>query len=244
MSANDMRGMPLIRSGLSGSDLRHLAASRSFVASDMDGLVELDPYFADTVLLVRGHGLNGSKDIVDSSALGSPIVVTGSTAISTARFKWRGSSIKGGGSGSYFTATIGAAGLMRGDFTFELWTQSASNNVLFYSSIGGGYLYNDLWQSYGGPNLAITTTSGGGDTWRHLAVSRAAGVLRSFVNGAQQDFQSYSGSVDLQTLVFGYYVPGNNLFFPDNYSEIRITRDQARYVNDFVAPTGPFPGLF
>lgn len=244
MSESDMRGFTQLRSGLQGPDMRGFPAARMFMAPDMDGFTQVDPYFADTVLLVRGHGLNGSKDIVDSSARGGPITVTGTTAISTARYQWRGSSIKGGGSGSYFTATLGASGLLRGDFTIELWTQNADANMLFYSASGGANLGSNAFQDYGGASLTLTTTEGAGDTWRHLAIVRKDGVLRSFTHGTNQDAKTYSGVVDLQTLIFGYYVPNNNLFYVGNYNDIRVTANQARYWENFVQPNAPFPGLF
>jgi hypothetical protein len=204
----------------------------------VSGLVPTDPYWAFVQLLLHFEGTNGSTVITDVSSSPKSVVASGSSAISTARFKFGASSLLGGATG-FITAAMGAGGSMTGDFTWESWLWGGNNNVVFYSTVPGAYLYNDVFTGYGGPDLAVIVNFSA--AWHHVAISRVGSTIRGFTDGALTGTQTYAGTVDLTNLVMGKYVPNGNLFFVDNYDDIRITKGVGRYTTAFTPPTAQFP---
>lgn len=202
--------------------------------------VQFDPHFASVVLLLHFDGSNGSTTIVDSSPVGNTVTCVGTAAISTAESKWGGSSGKGANN-SYFNVALGATnGSMTGDFTIEGWTRGSFAEV-YLMAVGAGYLYNSAFQSYGGPNVAMTAL-GGSLVWQHWAISRVGSTVRGFVNNVLTGTQTYAGTVNLQTLRLGMYVPNGNLYFTGNHDDIRITKGVGRYTDVLLpAVAGPFP---
>jgi len=229
-------------------DIRFTKGIARYTANFIPGVpttssVSLDPYYNNVSILLHFDGANDSTTFTDNSPNPKTVIrSTGTTAsISTAQFKFGGASYKGRTEPdtSYITATLGTDGSMTGDFTLEFWLYNTSNEVILYSTTGGGYLYNNSFQSYGGPNLAINTYGAAG--WKHLAITRSGSTMRSFVDGIQQDTQTYSGTVNLQTLELGRYIPNNNLYFSGYIDDLRITKGIARYTANFIPPTQAFP---
>lgn len=198
-----------------------------------------DPYFANVVLLLHGEGANGSTTFTDHSSFGKTVTVTGSTAVSTAEYKYGGSSIKGAAS-SRLSCALGTDGSMTGDFTIELFALNGGVNVIFAGPSGTGYLYSGAFQDYGGPNLSIDTTQLSG-VWNHYAISRTGSTIYAFKNGVLADSKTYSGTVNLQTVFLGYYPPNDNLHFTGYYDEVRVTKGVGRYTAGFTPPAAQFP---
>lgn len=197
-----------------------------------------DPYFQSVELLLHAEGANGSTTIIDSSKSPKTVTASSTCAISTARSKFGASSILGGATG-YFTASLGSGGSMTGDFTWESWVYGGGNNVVFYSSTPGSYLYNNVFTGYGAADLAITTNLSA--VWHHLAISRTGTALKGYTDGALIGSQTYGGTIDLQTLICGKYVPNNNLFWQTNYDDMRVTKGVGRYPATFTVPARQFP---
>lgn len=208
----------------------------AFFAASADAAI--DPYFSSVVLLLHGEGADGSQTFTDHSSFGKTVTVSGGTAVSTTGPKYGTGSIKGVTNG-YISAALGSEGTMTGDFTIELWSKNTGNDVLFFNS-GGNYLYNGIYQDYGGPALSLPTYDNT-LVWSHLAISRVGSTMRSFKNGALIDSQTYSGTVNLSTMIFGYYVPSNILYYQGYYDDIRVTKGVGRYTAGFTPPTAEFP---
>ena len=202
------------------------------------GLVP-DPPFSNVVLLLHGDGANGSTTFTDYSSYAKTVTVTGGTTVSTAQSKFGGSSIKGV-SGGRLNCALGTEGLMTADFTIEMFALEGGTTVIFAGPSGEGYLYNGTFSDYGGPALTISTTQNSG-VWNHYAISRTGSTIRAFKNGTQTDSDTYSGTVDLQTVYLGYFPRNNNLYFTGYYDEVRVTKGTGIYTANFTPPVAAFP---
>jgi hypothetical protein len=100
--------------------------------------------------------------------------------------------------------------------TIELWI--SSGNVFQYSS-------------------AITAS-----TWQHLALSRASGTLKFFINGTQVTSVSNTTSLTGQQIWIGDNNAGS-YFFDGYIDDLRITKGYARYTTNFTAPTAALPDI-
>jgi hypothetical protein len=232
---------------------------------------QASPVYSDyTTFLAHMNGANGSAVFLDSSANVFPITPVGTAQISTAQYKF-------GGSSGYFDGTSGnltvpyndAFDFGTGDFTVEGWfyfanLASPENQTLIMlgdGANGSGPVTTgwDLqYQSstgqinflyYDGVTLNIYATSGlslTANTWYFIAVSRAANVLKIFVNGVAyytgtvtQSFSAVNTANPLR-IGLGYHGPGadhnNPYYFPGYVDDVRITKGVARYLTNFVPP--------
>lgn len=76
-------------------------------------------------------------------------------------------------------------------------------------------------------------------TWHHIAVCRSSNVLRLYINGFLVNSSNYSGLLKQQTfdLTIGADINGN-LGLNGNLSNLRITKNLARYVDaTYIVPT-------
>jgi hypothetical protein len=184
-----------------------------------------------------------------------------STAISA---KWGSGSMYFDGTGDYLvwpssqTLIFGTA-----DFTIEMWVNRSSTqnsvSTLFAQSPGSTYFVihnNDpsyvnritvYVDNYGAGTRVLTGgTTLSADTWYHVALTRASGVWRLFINGTS-DSSTYtntanptpSGSVNL----IGARSTSSPLPFTGYIQDARITTGYARYTSNFTAPTAAFPTL-
>jgi len=184
-----------------------------------------------------------------------------STAISA---KWGTGSMYFDGTGDYLvwpssqTLIFGTA-----DFTIEMWVNRSSTqnsvSTLFAQSPGSTYFVihnNDptyvnritvYVDNYGAGTRVLTGgTTLSADTWYHVAITRASGVWRLFVNGTS-DSSTYtntanptpSGSVNL----IGARSTSSPLPFTGYIQDARITTGYARYTTNFTPPTAAFPTL-
>jgi hypothetical protein len=207
-------------------------AARTVLSLHADQPTEqVDAYAANVVLLLRGDG-----STVDSSPNNSAITVTGGNTTTSTDYVWGYGSLQGV-SGGYFSAAVGAAGLMAGDFTWEAWVKGGNNSMVFYDASSLAYLYNGSFQGYGGTALALTTNIGDAD-WVHLAISRVGSTIRSFYNGVLQDSKTYSGTVGLSNLRIGYFPPNNNLHWTGLWDNFKLTAGVGRYTTDFTPDNG------
>jgi hypothetical protein len=225
--------------------------------------VAQDPYlYTNTVLLLKGDGTNGSTTILDSSKVaGSPKTVTavGNAQISTAQSKFGGSSIAFDGTGDYLTLDGSAAFLFgTGDFTIEAWFRPSNLTGLkiivdarpqgtsgvashwVIATDGATINYAVAGSSYAGGALSL-------NTWHFLALSRASGSTRAFLDGVQIG----STITDTTNYLIGASRPiigadGNSptaLNFTGYIDDLRITKGVARYTANFTPPTTPFPDI-
>jgi len=158
------------------------------------------------------------------------------------------------GSGDYIVSSSSVSNVLgAGDFTIEFWmlpinTSSAYRALVSsenYSATTGGWsLYQngtaiEFWLSPGGSVTLNATSAVVANTWQHLALCRASGTLRLFVNGVQA--QSVSNSTSLTGQQF--WIGGNNsgsFFFNGYMSNVRVVIGTALYTTTFTPPTQLF----
>ena len=215
-----------------------------------------DPNFAFNSLLLHGNGTNGSTVITDSS--GSPKVVTavGNAQISTAQSKFDGSSIAFDEAGDYLQLPSSTDFVLgTGDFTIEAWlyplgfagAPNYNNYGPIFDNRSQDIQVNILFTFFGSSapvlvvngNARITGTAISTDDWTHIALCRAGGATRMFINGSQAgstytDSNNYTGSAFK-------IAAGTGGFFNGYIDDYRITKGVARYTANFTPPTAPFP---
>lgn len=185
-----------------------------------------DPDSGSVVLMLAGSAFS------DSSVNASTITTSGSSSLATGSGGWHLAPYMQGAASSYIRAQLGATGSMTGNFTIEGYISGGGTNVAFMSE-GAGYLYNGSFQSYGGPAISLETNL---NTWNrvHFAISRVGSSVRTFSNGKLIDTDTHAGTVDLQNLRFGMFVPNGNLHWEGKYGQIRVTAGVGRYAANFA----------
>ena len=212
-----------------------------------------DPYFSNVVALLHMDGTDASTTFTDVK--GHTFTPTGNAQIDTAQSKFGGASGLFDGAGDYLSAAASADwGFGAGDWTVEGWvrpTDAAGDECLFDNRIGGATgcgIYTSLAGSanrFGFTNNSAVIASGGNLTagvWAFIAVARASGTVRGFINGvlawSVTDSRTYSGTPAIR---IGAGFAGQ--YFAGHVDEIRITKGVARYTADFTPPDEPFLDL-
>ena len=214
--------------------------------TDTTGTV-IDPLRSSTSLLLRGNGTNGSTSFTDESPNGLTVTNTGSVTVNTTTKKYGTGSMYFSSNNYLSLAANSVFGFGTGDITVECWiypTAISSYPIAGFICdfrYGGGncalfiasntvYWYNGAAEWSGG---SITTNS-----WQHIAVTRAQGKTKMFINGVQQwsntDSANYGTSCspcigiryDLSTSPFNGYI-----------DDLRVTKGYARYTANFTPPT-------
>jgi hypothetical protein len=215
--------------------------------------------FGTAVLLLSGT--NGA--IYDNT--GKNNLITGSSAgLNTGVSKFGGSSIYFGGTAAYciYTApsTATANPVNRpgdfgtNDFTVECWINPSASGgyqcIMTNRNSAGGAgtwflgLYTGTtqvaWINAGTTTLNSTALTTG--TWNHVAVSRASGTIRMFINGALTGTSSAADTTNYNAsglVSIGFDIVENAYPYTGYIDDFRISR-YARYTTTFTAPTAPF----
>lgn len=211
-------------------------------------------FVSSVVALLKGEGSNNSTTITDHSLIGAAWTVGGNARISTAQFKYGSASIYFDGTNDYITATAAPANFTfsTGDFTVEFWLWSGTlgpqNGFIAFDTRGPGDGTNKVTIIYSDNNIRLEVNensriAGGAlalNTWHHIALSRAAGVSRLFVNGTQvgssyTDTFNYSCATN-RPIMGGDGPGGGSVWNLNGYiDDVRITR-AARYTSNFTPP--------
>ncbi len=210
-----------------------------------------DPFFESVVSLVHFDGVDGSTSFVDTKGIAWN--AAGNAQIDTAQSKFGGSSFLLDGSGDYI-ATTGSSSFVfgTGDFCAECWIRTSATDraVLdFYTPSqpswqvyinGSGRI--QFWSS---ALVATGTSNVSNGTWHHIAVTRASGTVRIFVDGVQEISVSFAANLSTQSTFFavGAQVSSRNATydFVGHIDDVRITKGTARYIANFPPPTVTFP---
>ena len=217
-----------------------------------------DQYFASVVALLHMDGVDASTTFTDVK--GHTFTAAGNAQIDTAQSKFGGAAGLFDGSGDRITTPDSADwDFGTGDFTVEFFIRfnalpsSAARTIVGnYVSSTSGWLVqfrNDApgarltFGSSGDSPLDGFTWSPSTATWYHVAVTRASGTVRSFVDGVQigsdvTNTENISGSTGV--LMVGALNLGPIQHFNGWLDEIRITKGVARYAANFTPPTAPF----
>jgi hypothetical protein len=238
-----------------------------------------DPYFNNVKLLMKMNGTNNSTNFIDSSPLGLSIGVF-QNYISTAMSRYGGSSARCIGSNGYiYTNNNTLDHNLPGDFTIECWVYVIS--YFQFPSVGSfglvsrwGYnsisYQNEAWSvgindqqgirfRYGNDGTSVgqidvAANSIGVNNWYHIAVSRASGVVRIFLDGVQQGtsqtitsnlstvgdngYIQTSIGIDWAQVYSGGFAATNTL---NGYiDDVRVTKGVCRYDANFTPSETPF----
>ena len=184
--------------------------------------------------------------------------------ITTGTADYQGS-IYASGTGAYLLTTTTAPGT--DDFTIECWINSdnasgTNQEGLFtinaQTAASSGFQAGTSNQlrlvqgrdgtdgQNGGLEVNIVgTVVGTGDgndiiqegTWHHVAVTRASGTVKIWVDGVEKASGSAAGDVTGTTFLTGYY--DQNYTYQGYMSNFRYRKGTAHYTTTFTPPTGP-----
>jgi hypothetical protein len=193
-----------------------------------------DLLFQDVKLLLNTNGSNGSTTFTDSSTSALAVTANGNAQISTAQSYAGGASALFDGTGDFLSFTSISIGSSI-DATLEAWIyptsvtdrcvfgQATGTNIQLLSILSGQL--NCFWN---GNNLTGGTVVV--NQWQHVAVTRASGIIRLFVNG-----QLVATSTS-NTQAVGVSQVGRGVFrgdFAGHIDEVRVTVGTARYTANF-----------
>jgi len=217
--------------------------------------VPASPITGGTVLLnFTNAGIFDAATINDSQTVGN-------AQVSTTQAKWSPTSMAFDGTGDYVVSPSSINfGYGTGDFTIEFWlylnsasadqtivsnlTSVASTNPHIYLLGAGGTI---RYYTAGADRITGSALSTG--QWYHVAVAKASGSTRLFINGTQSgstytDGNNYGTSAPLGV---GTYwsagAPVTTSTLNGYIQDLRITNGYARYTANFTAPTAAFPTL-
>lgn len=205
-------------------------------------------------LLMHFDGTNGSTTFTDSSPNARTVTATGNAAISTAQSKFGGASAYFDGNNSYLSVDSSGMDIGTGDFTVELWAYwltvpshaDSLLNVNDYGGLsvyrdGGTYVVNKLVVSDRITNQFQADFLPNAEQWYHIAISRASGTMRVFIDGvllgsAVSNSTNYANG----TLQIGGSVDGSDWSLHGYIDEFRVVKGTAIYTDDFTPPAAPF----
>ena len=185
------------------------------------------------------------------SRLAKTITANGNAAVSATQSKFGGSSIAFDGTGDYLSlATDTDYGFGTGDFTIEGWFYKTAVSTQYLFDTRTTLNENSVAvQSNGSGSLrlfvngAFVLTSSNAHTnnaWNHLAISRASGVTRFFINGVVST-TTYTDTTNYGTtkpLVVGAQYNGTTAF-AGYIDDFRVS-NTARYTATFTPTTTAF----
>ena len=191
--------------------------------------------------------------IVDATGA-NDLETVGNAQVSTSVTKW-GSSIAFDGTGDVLTMkeTGGIFTFGTGDYTYECWiyttTGATTQKTIFGRANTGNvavpyiYLVNStgVLSLYYSATVVSSTTAIAQNTWTHIAVCRASGTSRLFINGVLDGSAADTTSLispDILT-IGGSGVAAANPFI-GYIEDLRITKGYARYTGNFTVPDAPF----
>ena len=189
---------------------------------------------------------------VSAGRTAKTVTANGNAQISTAQSKFGSSSALLDGTGDYLSVTTNTDfGFGTGDFTIEGWfyKTTATSQYIFdtrtttpqvsvaVQSQGNG----TIRLLVSGTFVVTSNNSHTTNSWNHLAISRASGVTRLFINGTVST-NTYTDANDYgatKPLVIGAQFNGTTAF--NGYvDDFRVTKGLARYTATFTAPTVAF----
>jgi hypothetical protein len=197
--------------------------------------------------------LNTTNAAIFDNAMMNDLETVGNAQISTSVVKFGTGSLAFDGSGDSLKGIDNSPNFQfgTGDFTIEMWVYTANLSAFQTlldtrpsdtQSAYGVFINNSAFPYwYDASGLSTSSVAVSSNTWTHVAVSRASGTLRVFVNGTS----GFSGSNTNAQNPTGNMVVGMNISGSAPYSgyidDLRITKGFARYTANFTPPTAAFP---
>jgi hypothetical protein len=199
--------------------------------------------------------LNATNAGIPDATAKNVLETVGNAQISTAQSKFGGSSMAFDGTGDYIVQpTNFSYGYGTGDFTIEFWLrlnttsiQTIFSNLTSAASTNPHIYISSTLYYYTANAIRITGASLSAGQWYHIAVCRASGSTRLFVNGTQSG-STYTDANNYGTtapLGIGTYWASGSPVTTDTLNgyidDLRITKGYARYTTNFTPPTQAFP---
>jgi hypothetical protein len=224
-----------------------------------DSSLVADPNAASTVLMLHGEGADGSTNFIDSVGhFCIPVTGIGPPVIDTAQFKFGSSSILV--DNSYIRINSPDMAFGTGNFTIDCWVRfnsltsfkglfantvgTTTGVIIYLLDTGGSNFVLIAERKNSGVNLSITgTTAIVINTWYHVALVRASGVLTMYVNGVSQGTPIASDTANYTEEVFtvGTYFPSSGM---DGWTdEFHILKGTAAWTSNFTPPSAPYAGV-
>lgn len=180
--------------------------------------------------------------IYDASAK-NVLETVGNAQVSTSVVKYGSGSLYFDGSTDYLTCTSVNNALLTGDFTLEFWingTYSGTKVLVDWASTPQLYMSGTsliwFWTS------ARITGSLVSNTWQHVAIVRAAGVTKMYIDGiANATAWADTSSITTQTVTIGGRAIDTTNTLNGYMDEVRITKGLARYLRNFTPPQSALP---
>jgi hypothetical protein len=188
--------------------------------------------------------------IFDNSGMNN-LETVGNAQIDTSVVKYGTSSMYFDGTGDQlYSIANQSTAFSTGDFTIEFWVNGLSSAVRQdWLDLYNGTVANRIQILWISSQIAYyqnnTFVTGGGlyatNTWYHIALSRASGSNRLFVNGVQVGTTaSNTTSFNANAVYIGKSASGGTDF--NGYmDDFRITQGVARYVGNFTPPVARMP---
>ena len=222
----------------------------------------------NTEILVKST----NAGIIDKSQSLKEFILGGNTKSSTTQTKYLTSSMAFDGTGDnipfYPSAPFGT-----GDFTIEFWWYPTDTNkqALFMGTTGTDHSIAisygmpsgntiGMWASSNGTSWNMMNCDAGGNgigsetvnqnAWNHIAMTRASGTFKLFVNGAldvtitgQTGQIADYGQGTYKAIIGQWYTTGTAITDIHGYlSDFRISNGLARYTAAFTPPTAALKG--
>jgi hypothetical protein len=234
----------------------------SKIATDtwhVDGsLLGTDPNYSQISTLLHFNGTNGSQVFTDNGP--SALTFTANNAnstLTTASFQFGTASLSViGSTGNYVSCSNGIPfAFGTGDFTIEFWVNRSNSGCYVF-----GNILTSLATNYTGTINAsgfFTFQTGTGtatltgaiaipvSTWTHVALTRASGTLRIFINGILDVSNLLFSAVNFSSIhAFAVGSPGTIsggfTGLSGKVDEFRVTNGFARYTSSFNVATAEF----
>lgn len=230
-----------------------------------------DPTLSSNSLLINMGGANGNTTITDLSTPTNTFTAVGNATISDAFPLFGNNTALIGGPGAWFQTQndLDDFRFGTGDFTIELWVRtffagSGGFALLDFHDPNGGAASVGAWQVFlgSGGNIDFWTGSAGGEEltltysappnaindaqWHHVALSRASGTLRLFIDGvlvaSVADGKNYNAT-SVGTFAIGAQVNVRNPSYDAlcYIGPIRIKKGVSEYQANFTPPNDLFP---
>jgi hypothetical protein len=206
---------------------------------------------ADTSLLLRGNGTNGSTSFTDESPNNLTVTNNGSVTVNTSVKKYGTGSMYFDGTNYLSLASNAALNLSGVSWTVELWcyptTASLANRILFTKRVPNsgtcsyqGYLNvsNSGISFFNGTEYQSSTTLDL-NAWNHIAYVCDRTNVKVYKNGVlilTASATEAANNTEPLLIGNGLYT-GYSLQFPGYIDDFRITKGYARYTANFTPPT-------
>lgn len=210
--------------------------------------------FVTPSLLLHFDGEDNSTIFIDT-ANNYTVTAVGNAKLTTTENKFGSAALYLDGTGSVATTDPSIVDFLADDFTIDCWVYLLSEkyhgiiSADGYSTCAIG-IQNDgsVLCDYKGLSAGISTSPGqvSTNTWTHIAVTRASGTVKIFINGSLVNSGLMSNpfaTPSIATTIGNFSDPGFDEIWSFNgyIDELRIIKGVAVYTDNFTPIENPYP---